>query len=173
MFRIVALLAVLLLGSTLMSAMAQDHKQLAVSTSQAIRLAANGPTRIPLMDATARSGETGRSASKIPPPRGNAQTYLVLKDIFAQSPPGVGYDVYLDLPSGQAPGGRDDAHYVGTFHFFDTSPSHRRDTRLNITDRLRVLAAAGRLSSTPTVTVVPGATTRVEPQVGSIAIEVE
>lgn len=173
MFRSVASLVVLSLGSALTFAMAQDLKQLAVSTSQGIRLERSGPTRIPLTEAAARPGEASRPGSRILPPRGNAQAYLVLKNIFAESPPGVGYDVYLDLPAGQAPGGRGDAHFVGTFHFFDTSPGHPREVRLNITQGLKVLAAEGRLSSTPTITVVPGAPTQTEPQIGSVAVETE
>jgi hypothetical protein len=169
MFRFVTSLAILLLGSAPMSAMAQNPNQLAVSSSQGIRLEGNGPTRIPLVNAAARPGETGRLGS----PRGNVQTYLVLQNIFAKSPPGVGYDVYLDLPAGQAPGGREDRHYVGTFHFFDTSPSHPREARLNITQSLKALAAEGQLSSTPSVTVVPAAATQAESQIGSVAIEAE
>jgi hypothetical protein len=162
-----------LFGSAPMSAMAQNSKQLAVSTSQGIRLERNGPTRIPLADAGPRPKETGHLGFQIPPPRGNAQTYLVLQNIFAESPPGVGYDVYLDLPAGRAPGGRGDAHYVGTIHFFDTAPDHPREARLNITRNLKALAAEGQLSATPSVTVVPGATAQGDSQIGSVAIEME
>jgi Protein of unknown function (DUF_B2219) len=168
MFRFIATLAMLLLGSAVMSAMAQNPNQLAVSSAQGIRLDRSSPTRIPLTPA-GRSGET--LGFRIP--RGNTQTYLVLQNIFAESPPGVGYDVYLDLPPGRAPPGRSDVHYVGTIHFFDTSPDHRREERLNITDSLKALAAEGQLSATPSVTVVPGATAQGDSQIGSVAIEAE
>ncbi len=169
MFRFIATLA-MLLGSAVMSAMAQTPTQLAVSTAQGIRLDRSSPTRIPLTPA-GRSGET--LGFRFPPPRGNTQTYLVLQNIFAESPPGVGYDVYLDLPPGRAPPGRSDVHYVGTIHFFDTSPDHRREERLNITDSLKALAEEGQLSATPSVTVVPGAAAQGDSQIGSVAIEAE
>lgn len=163
MFRFSAL-AVLLLGSTAMPAMAQNSKQLAVSAAQAIRLDHSRPTRIPLKQA----GNARLSA-----PVGGKQTYLVLKNIFADAPPGVSYDAYLDLPEGEAPPGRDDQHYVGTFHFFDTSPDHPREVRLNITDQMMRLSANRKLTAMPTLTVTPGAATKEEPQVGSVAIEEE
>jgi hypothetical protein len=62
---------------------------------------------------------------------------------------------------------------VGTIHFFDTAPDHRREERLNITDSLKALAAKGQLSGAPSVTVVPGATAQGDSQIGSIAIEAE
>jgi hypothetical protein len=168
MFRFGAVLAALLFGSVFMPAMAQSPTQLAVSTDQGIRLERSGPTRIPLSAAAAFR----RPDFEIPPPRGDAQTYLVLQNIFAESPPGIGYDVYLDLPAGRTPPGRGDAHYVGTFHFFDANPSRPREARFNITQKLVTLAAEGLLSKAPSVTVVPGAATQAESRVGSVAIEV-
>src|ERR1700693_1967553 len=170
MFRFIVLLAMLLLGSAVMTGMAQPPTQLAASTAQGIRLDRSRPTRIPL---TAAGGSGKPLDFRIPPPRGNTQTYLVFENIFAESPPGVGYDVYLDLPIGRAPPGRSDVHYVGTIHFFDTAPDHRREERLNITDSLKALAAEGQLSAPPSVTVVPGATAQGDSQIGSVAIEAE
>jgi hypothetical protein len=176
MYRIVAALAVLFLSWTPVSALAQDPnhidgKTIATSPAQSIRLDRSGPTRISLD--LAASTEDGHPLFQIPVPRGDSQIYLVLKGIFAESAPGVGYDVYLDLPPGRAPGGRGDRHYVGSFSFFDTSPGHRREVRLNITRQLKLIADAGQLSSAPTVTVVPGATAKAESQIGSVAIEME
>ncbi len=170
MFRFIVPLAMLLLGSAVMTVMAQPPTQLAVSTAQGIRLDRSRPTRIPL---TVGGGSGETLGFRIPPPRGDTQTYLVLQNIFAESPPGVGYDVYLDLPPGRAPPGRSDVHYVGTINFFDTAPDHRREERLNITDNLRALAAEGQLSAPPSVTVVPGATAQGDSQIGSVAIEAE
>jgi hypothetical protein len=170
MFRFIVPLAMLLFGTAVMSAMAQPANKLAISTAQSIRLDRSKPTRIPLM-LTAGSGET--LSARIPPAGRNTQTYLVLQNIFAESPLGVGYDVYLDLAPGRAPPGRSDVHYVGTISFFDTGPDHRREERLNITDSLKALAAEGQLSATPSVTVVPGATALGDSQIGSVAIEAE
>ena len=171
MFWFIVPLAMLLLGSAVMTVMAEPPTQLAVSTAQGIRLDRSRPTRIPLTAARGfreapRLSDSSRSAR-------NTQTYLVLRDIFADVPPGVGYDVYLDLPSGRAPRGRTDVHYVGTINFFDTAPDHRREERLNITDNLRALATEGQLSAPPSVTVVPGATAQGDLQIGSVAIEAE
>jgi hypothetical protein len=170
MSRFVVPLAMLLSGAVVMSAIAQPANKLAVSTAQGIRLDRSRPTRIPLTAA----GSSGENLSfRIPPPGRNTQTYLVLQNIFAESQPGVGYDVYLDLPPGRAPPGRSDVHYVGTIHFFDTAPDHRREERLNITDSLKALAAEGQLSAPPSVTVVPAATAEGDSQIGSVAIEAE
>jgi len=172
MFRYVASLAVVLLAASMTSAIAINVQEIAVSTSKGIRLERNDPTRIPLVDAASRAGEP-RHLFQIPTPRGNTQTYLVLRDIFADAPPGVGYDVYIDLPAGRTPGGRSDMHYAGTINFFDTAPGHARERRLNITQKLKALAAEGLLSSTPTVTVVAGAPPRAEAYIGSVVIETE
>jgi hypothetical protein len=180
MFRFIAAVAALLLSAWLaVPAMAQprkpsdteasDTKTVAVSAAQSIRLERSGPTRIALSGKAA----AGRNDFRIPAPRGDGQTYLVLKGISAEAAPGVSYDVYLDLPPGRAPGGRADRHYVGTFNFFDTSPGHRREARLNITQQLKALADAGQLSATPTLTVVPGAAAKADSQIGSVAIEAE
>jgi hypothetical protein len=168
MFRFIVSVAMLLLGAAVMSAIAHPTNKLAVSTAQDIRLDRNGPTRIPLTVAEG-AGET--LGFRILPP--NTQIYLVLRNIFAESPPGIGYDIYLDLPAGRPPPGRSDVHYVGTIHFFDTAPDHRREERLNITDSLKALAAKGQLSGAPSVTVVPGATAQGDSQIGSIAIEAQ
>ena len=169
MFRFIVLLAILLAGAAVMSAIAQAANKLAVSTTEGIRLDRTRPTRIPLRV----SGGSGENVSLRIPPGRNTQTYLVLQNIFADSPPGVGYDVYLDLPPGRVPPGRRDVHYVGTFHFFDTAPDHRREERLNITDSFKALAAEGKLSAPPSVTVVPAATAEGDSQIGSVTIEAE
>ena len=185
MFRSMTAVATLLLSVSLSwtaaPAMAQPSKPsdgeasattVAVSATQGIALQRSGPTRIPL-NAAAAGTPPERQDLPIPAPRGDGQTYLVLKGIFAEAAPGVSYDVYLDLPQARAPGGRTDPHYVGTFNFFDTSRGHRREARLNITQQLKALADAGRLSATPTVTVVPGATAKADSEIGSVAIEIE
>jgi hypothetical protein len=173
MFRFVASVAVLLCTSGVTPAIAQSPTQVAASSTQDIRLERSGATRIPLVPANARPGDPGRSGFQISLPRGNRQVYLVLRNIFAESAPGVGYDVYLNLPAGRPPEGRSDPHYVGTIHFFDTSRGHAREARLDITEKLKMPAAERESNATPSVTVVPAATARADAQIGSVAIEAE
>jgi hypothetical protein len=46
----------------------------------------------------------------------NQRVYLVLHDLYASQPPGVLYDVLLDLPPGARPQ-KSDIHLVGTINF--------------------------------------------------------
>ena len=87
--------------------------------------------------------------------------FLVLKDVQAAAPPGVHYDVYLDLPEGAKPS-HDSPNYVGTINFFgvtmmnDKMASMRpRTFSLDVTEQVRALEAHGGLSDTPAVTLVP------------------
>jgi tyrosinase len=87
--------------------------------------------------------------------------YLVLQNVHAAAAPGVHYDVYLDLPEGAKPN-QDSPNYVGTINFFgvtmmnDKMASMKpRTFSLDVTDKVKALAARGELTNTPSVTLVP------------------
>jgi tyrosinase len=87
--------------------------------------------------------------------------FLVLKDVQAEAPPGVFYEVYLDLPEGVQPK-PDLPNYVATIHFFSVTmvaDKHEsmkpRTFSFDVTDQVRILAAKGELTPKPAVTIVP------------------
>jgi tyrosinase len=89
--------------------------------------------------------------------------YLLLGDINVQADPGAAtYNVYFDLPEGAAAPSTEDPTYVGTLNFFGAAPGHGHSEGgeghaavFNVTAAVKRLQAAGKLSGTPTVTLVP------------------
>jgi hypothetical protein len=79
--------------------------------------------------------------------------YLMVEGVHADAAVEATYEVYLGLPAGAAPR-RDDPHYVGDFNFFDAE-ARPRNVSFNITRLFARLRAAGALTDTPTVTIVP------------------
>jgi tyrosinase len=106
----------------------------------------------------------------------NQRVYLVLQDLQAQAQPGILYNVYLDPPSGAAPGPASTP--AGTINFFDAAdhgPGHsagmsrrRKFYSFDVTDR--VTAAAG--TDNPTVRIAPAGTAaaNARPVVGSVSL---
>ena len=104
---------------------------------------------------------------------------LLLDNLTADGQPGVLFDVYLDLPAGTAPD-PDGPNYAGTINFFAVNPPHAdhggqpvaQNFSLNVTRMVRELAAAGKLTDTPSVTIVPqGAPdAAAKPAIGGIRI---
>jgi tyrosinase len=86
--------------------------------------------------------------------------YLILSDISASAEPSTGYDVYLDLPTNAKPT-RDDPSFIGSVSFFGIGmkgmhPHGNKEFSFVVTDKVKALIDAGRLTSDPTVTLVPG-----------------
>jgi tyrosinase len=105
----------------------------------------------------------------VPP---NKAIYLVFRNIRATSPPGVLYDVYLDLPRDETPS-PESPSYVRTINFFgvtmmqDMRRDDRREERrhkmakmpprdfsFEVTDKLKSLRPKGELIPRPSVTIV-------------------
>jgi len=113
-----------------------------ISTSGPIRLNAT-PTTVRLN--TAAVGDPSLSRFSI-----------VLRGLTAAAPPGVVYNLYLDLPEGATPG-KEDARFIGEINFFGVTQDPQSDRFLNfeITPQLR-RALAKRPSTRPlTVTIRP------------------
>ena len=104
---------------------------------------------------------------------------LALDNVTTDLPPEVVYDVYLDLPADTAPS-PDGPNYVGSINFFAAHHPHadhgpeplRRNFSLDATAVVKRLAAAGKLTDTPTVTIVPSGTPNpnAKPLIGGIRI---
>jgi hypothetical protein len=90
---------------------------------------------------------------------------LLLNGLSAAEPPGIVYDLYLDLPPGATPA-EDDPHYVGTFNFFNFVPLPGVERGVastsvpaysfDITEVARTLQQRGLLRDPLTATIVPG-----------------
>lgn len=104
---------------------------------------------------------------------------LALDNVTTDQQPEVLYDVYLDLPADAAPN-PDGPNFVGTINFFAVNPPHadhggapdRQNFSLDATQVVRDLATIGKLTDTPTVTIVPiGApNAAAKPVIGGIRI---
>jgi tyrosinase len=119
---------------------------------------------LPLPGLSAPKGTNVLSAQARAPGR---RFNLRLEDVQAASDPGIGYDVYLNLPAGTAPG-KSDVSYVGSLNFFAViahvahaahaaSPGARsaRNFSFDVTEVMQKLDAAGRLAAVSRVTLVP------------------
>lgn len=94
-------------------------------------IALNGQaTRVVLKPVSPRNS----AAQPLPPQR---QIYLRLSRLQAKGQPGVSFNVYLNLPPGEAPRGVDDSHYVGTFNYFNATTGRPLDIAFNVTDWMR------------------------------------
>lgn len=92
---------------------------------------------------------------------GERRYHVILGGLLADAPPGITYNVYLDLPEGAAPSGVDHPHYAGTFGFFgavgmaDHGLDHGHDIALDVSDTLNRLRQDNLLQAQTTVTIVP------------------
>src|SRR3546814_18028400 len=75
------------------------------------------PARVTLAPADSAGGiaPLAEQPTDLPEDR---QLYVVVRDLMAEEPPGVTYNLFLDLPEGTKSSGTDDPHYIGTFGFF-------------------------------------------------------
>jgi tyrosinase len=108
------------------------------------------------------------------------QIYLVIRNYRAAVQPRVLYNVYLDLPPGASSG---EGHYAGSINFFDAVPlpdhaSHGaaapdgvdRFVSFDVTELAKRLRAEGRLTDSPSVTIMPAG--KPESQANSIVGEI-
>jgi tyrosinase len=109
--------------------------------------------------------------------------YLRLEDVRTNAPPGIGYDVYINVPQGGRPT-RSDAGYAGTINFFGSVPhehsGHARragpvrtnNVSLDVTRVVEQLRAQGRDTGGLSVTLVPVGTPNANttPTIGRISL---
>jgi tyrosinase len=88
--------------------------------------------------------------------------YLALRGIQVQGDPGAAtYNVFFDLPADASAPSIESPNYVGTLNFFGAGPGHDHDAAsghevvFNVTDAVKNLQSAGKLSGNPSVTLVP------------------
>lgn len=103
--------------------------------------------------------------------------YLALGDVSAPGDAASTYNVFLDLPEGDPTPTVDNPHFVGTLNFFGAAmhdqhgsgASHQ--TVFNVTDKVKALKAAGKLTAAPSVTLVRrGDPESEKPTVGQILL---
>lgn len=121
--------------------------------------------RVALEPAT---GETRKSslAARIGKLRHNRRLYLIIKDLHAENPPDVIYQVYLNLPKDKKTG-RQESHIVGTVNFYASQYGAPRSDfffSYDVTDTLKNLLARKLLSEPLIVTIIPAA----QPAAGSV-----
>lgn len=84
--------------------------------------------------------------------------YLVLHDINFAKNPGIGYQIFLNLPAGQEPA-LNSPYYVGTLHFFGLKHSHQSGheakREFDISGVVEQLQKIGSWNSKVTITYVP------------------
>jgi hypothetical protein len=109
--------------------------------------------------------------------------YLVLRDVQADSAPGVIYEIYLDLAAGTKPS-TDLPNFIGALNFFgatsmgsmpgmsDMAEAMTRTFSYEVTDKVKALQASGRLTGEPSITLVPqGAPSKTaNPVIGQIEL---
>jgi hypothetical protein len=83
---------------------------------------------------------------------------MTLDDIQFDKSPGVGYEVYLNLPAGQEPNIKSPS-YVGTIHFFglkhSRDESHEAQLQFDITNTVAALRKQNLWQGQAKVTTVP------------------
>jgi tyrosinase len=144
-----------------------------VAAAQKVVLGARAK-RVTLTTANGRLGSFDQRVRYLRPGR---RLYLVLQDLFAHAPPGVVYDVYLNLPAGA--GAREAVrHWVGDLNFFD-AVGHQHHASgepdfvsYDITDVAQALLVKRRLGPQAIVAIVPSGSpvASARPQIGRVSI---
>jgi tyrosinase len=131
------------------------------------------PSRALLQPLDARQGSFADRVRNLPTGR---RLYLVLENLFAETPPDVIYDVYLNLPPG-ASAKDSQRHRVGDLNFFEAvgHESHGAGGAFfsyDITDLALGLLANKRIGFNALVTIVPVGRPAVSarPTIGKISI---
>lgn len=132
------------------------------ATGAAISLSSGEPAKATLTPSGAAAESLAARVKKIRPGR---HLYLVVKDLKADVQPGAVYNLYLDMPA-NTPSARRRAYYVGMIHFFDAVAHDGHDTggasddsgkfySFDVTKVAKSLAASGKLSASPILTIIP------------------
>jgi hypothetical protein len=116
----------------------------------------SGPVTVTLAPASASEEMTLSTALKGLKPE--EHLYLVLRDLKASEPPGVAYDVYLDLPPDAHPK-PEDPHTVGTLNFYNSVGVSAGNPgfffSFDVTGTAKLLQSRNLLNSRTAVTISP------------------
>jgi hypothetical protein len=134
-------------------------------------LAQTGPITLTSPRADVRLDGEGPLAARLKTVAPTQRLFLRLEGLKSEQTPGVSYNVFLNLPDGRPPQGTRDPHYLGTFSFFDTE-GRERAVEIDVTERLKRLAADGKLGAHARLTLAaagePSAGAR--PRIGRVLI---
>ncbi len=124
-----------------------------------------GPVTVTLAPASAAEETTLSATLKALKPE--EHLYIVLRDLKASVPPGVLYDVYLDLPQGAHPK-PEDPHIIGTLNFYNSVGVSAGNPgfffSFDITDAAKSLQAHNLLNSRTVITISPSGTPASSPE---------
>jgi hypothetical protein len=115
-----------------------------------------GGVRVALEPATGENRKVSLPA-RIGKLRNNRRLYLVFKDLHANNPPDVIYQVYLNLPKDKGDANHE-SHAVGTLNFYASQYGASRPDfffSYDVTDTLKNLLARKQLSEPLIVTILP------------------
>jgi tyrosinase len=151
-----------LMSGSAASVMAQTQPMAEMSTHQApaVKLA-DDAVSIQLESAVPESAfKNTTSKLAVTESAARPKVYLAVDNLTTDAQPGVGYDIYLDLPKDASPQVAE-SHYVGSIGFFHAHPTegghtgHSAGDVFDITQLAANLAQDGKLTPQPTVTIVP------------------
>lgn len=111
--------------------------------------------RVALEPATGENRK-GSLVARIGKLRNNRRLYLVFKDLHANNPPDVIYQVYLNLPKDKSDANQN--HAVGTLNFYASQYGASRPDfffSYDVTDTLKNLLTRKQLSEPLIVTIIP------------------
>jgi len=120
-----------------------------------------GPVSVELAAPANVSPERASPARRLAALAAGRRIYLVIRNLRANAQPGVGYDIYVNLPE-RATGTAAASSYAGSITFFDVIGDHGdhgggldKFFSFDVTDVFGTLSRAGRLGDRVSVTIVP------------------
>ncbi len=141
----------------------RDSHILAKARETAITLKAS-PVKVAIEPVVERKGVEPKGITECVKSLGDAgQLHLVLKGLRTEIPPGVLYELYLDLPSNPT-AEQKRVHSVGVINFFSFVASETEDANnaknrpvlsLNVTKIAKRLQTEGKLKDKPVLTIIP------------------
>ena len=141
-------------GAGSVSSASNSKMKMLATASLPVKLG-HGPIALTLAPASAEETTLSAALKNLKP---EEHINLVIRDLNASEPPGVFYDVYLDLPQGARPK-PEDPHTVGTLNFYNSVGVSAGNPgfffSFDITGTAKSLQAHNLLGSRTTVTIVP------------------
>jgi hypothetical protein len=119
----------MIIGGTILGAQNSDTGKRTLAVSGEVALGKNPVTRSLHFDHKTRAEVEHR--------RAGARVYLVLQGLVADRPPGITYDLFLDLPAGEH-GRAMEKYFVGSLNFYEIR--NRSFLSFDITDRVHKLS---------------------------------